>query len=111
MCPVHSSYSKSVKELDIDLHSFVWGKSKLPDQKELKTVLSLMQDPDYVVLVHCVAGVDRTGYAVARYRVLQQNWPLKKALREMRRFWHKKNIYDQRLEEEFEQKAPTIRGH
>lgn len=38
------------------------------------------------VLVHCSAGVNRTGAAVALYRVLFEGWPVADARAEMRRY-------------------------
>ncbi len=93
-----------VKELGIDLQTFAWSPAIAPDEKDIERVFSLMRDQNHVVLVFCGAGSDRTGYAVARYRILQQNWPLEKARNEMGKFWHKRNIFDELLEKEFSQK-------
>ena len=35
------------------------------------------------VLVHCQFGEDRTGIAVATYRIVEQDWPAEKAIAEM----------------------------
>ena len=40
------------------------------------------------VLVHCVAGAQRTGGVIAAYRLLVQHEPAETALAEMRRFGH-----------------------
>jgi protein tyrosine/serine phosphatase len=40
------------------------------------------------VLVHCVAGAQRTGGVIAAYRLLVQHEPSETALAEMRRFGH-----------------------
>jgi protein tyrosine/serine phosphatase len=96
-------YEQAAKELGIDLHIFIWS-STTPhtDPQEIEKVLALMCDQKHVVLVHCGAGADRTGYVVARYRILGQNWPLKEALKEMNGFWHsKENVYGKALEAEF----------
>jgi protein tyrosine/serine phosphatase len=95
---------ETVKELGIELHTFGWSSSSPPSSQEIEKVLYLMGNPNYIVLVHCAAGADRTGYAVARYRILKQNWPLGKALTEMRKFWHKRNVFDELLTKEFSQK-------
>jgi len=35
------------------------------------------------VLVHCAAGKDRTGYAIAMYRIVEQQWDAESAIEEM----------------------------
>jgi protein tyrosine phosphatase len=96
-------YEKVAEELSIDLHIFQWSSVGVaPDPQEIATVFSLMRDPQHVVLVHCGSGATRAGYVIARYRILEQNWPPEKASKEMSKFWHtKRNIYNTLLEEEF----------
>ena len=103
LCHAPLPYDKAAKKLDIDLHIFDWSSTKPPfDPQEIETVLALMRDPKHTVLVHCGAGAARSGYVIARYRILEHNWPLEKASKEMRKFWYtKKNDYDKLLEEEF----------
>ena len=41
-------------------------------------------DPNrWPVYVHCAAGKDRTGYAVATYRIVEQGWDADSAIEEM----------------------------
>jgi len=96
-------YEKVAKELGIDLHIFLWSSTRVPpDPQEIETVFALMRDPQHVVLVHCGSGATRAGYVIARYRILEQNWPLEKVRKEMSKFWHtKENVYDKLLAEEF----------
>jgi tyrosine-protein phosphatase SIW14 len=62
-----------------------------PDQGEfaqltmvMKTLDRLLQDPAaQPVFIHCAQGRDRTGYAVATYRRLFQDWSADDALEEM----------------------------
>src|SRR5205823_5124257 len=46
--------------------------------------LRVMDDPDsYPVLLHCRAGLHRTGILAALYRMEYEGWPLDSALREL----------------------------
>ncbi|MFW6132253.1 MAG: hypothetical protein ACOC8F_00035 [Planctomycetota bacterium] len=56
-----------------------------PPPDELRGVLDIFDD-DTPALVHCSAGVHRTGYAVGAYRVLRQGWSAERAREEMQRF-------------------------
>jgi len=76
------------RSVGITVHIFDWSTKRLPPQEEFEAVLTIMQN-DSPVLIHCEGGTDRTGYAVAAYRVLQQNWPPEKAVKEMEKYWHK----------------------
>jgi tyrosine-protein phosphatase SIW14 len=50
----------------------------------LETFLSVVRDPaNHPVLVHCHAGVHRTGLYVAFYRMEVEGWSKERALREM----------------------------
>lgn len=95
-------YEKVAEELGIDLHILKWSSTGVvPDPQEIETVFDLMRDPQHVVLVHCGSGATRTGYLIARYRILEQNWTLDEARKEINKFWHTKwNVYDTLLEEE-----------
>lgn len=96
-------YEQTARELDIDLHIFIWNSTTPPtDSREVEKILALMRDKKHVVLVHCGAGSARTGYVVALYRILYQNWPLEEAQKEMNKYWHQeRTIYDKVLQEEF----------
>lgn len=57
------------------------------DDDDLIKFLKVVTDPaNQPVFVHCRRGADRTGCAVAAYRIVEQGWPLEDALTEMRRF-------------------------
>lgn len=54
-----------------------------PDDPYLKFLEVASRPENQPILVHCSAGVQRTGGAVALFRVVQQAWPIEKALDEM----------------------------
>jgi tyrosine-protein phosphatase SIW14 len=57
------------------------------DQKDVIRFLKVVSDPaNQPVFVHCRRGADRTGCAVAAYRIVEQGWTPDDALAEMRRF-------------------------
>jgi len=54
------------------------------DIPEIQRFLRLMQKPElHPVYVHCLCGMDRTGVAVATYRVLYSGWTKEDAIKEM----------------------------
>ena len=55
-----------------------------PEEEDMVRFLEVLQDPaNWPVYVHCAQGRDRTGYAVATYRVVVQDWSADDALHEM----------------------------
>ncbi|MDC4224832.1 MAG: dual specificity protein phosphatase family protein [Candidatus Manganitrophus sp.] len=59
-----------------------------PEEAELVLFLTalerILKDPDSTpVFVHCAAGKDRTGYAMAAYRMVFENWTAEDAIHEM----------------------------
>jgi len=55
------------------------------DQYEL--ALSILRDTNRLpALVHCARGTHRTGALIASYRVLEQDWEIAEALREMKQY-------------------------
>jgi protein tyrosine phosphatase (PTP) superfamily phosphohydrolase (DUF442 family) len=60
-----------------------------PDEEDLVRFLSLVRNPEnQPVFVHCRQGADRTGWAVAGYRVVEQSWKPGDAFGEMKGFGH-----------------------
>jgi protein tyrosine/serine phosphatase len=56
-----------------------------PAERGIETFLRVMDDPtNYPVLVHCFAGVHRTGAMVAVYRIEYERWTNTEALAELR---------------------------
>lgn len=55
-----------------------------PEEEDLVKFLKLLKDEkNWPVFVHCAAGSDRTGYSVATYRIVEQNWTADDAIHEM----------------------------
>ncbi len=55
-----------------------------PEEEDLIKFLKVLKDEkNWPVFVHCAAGSDRTGYSVATYRIVEQNWPADEAIQEM----------------------------
>lgn len=55
-----------------------------PDEAQLVLFLKIIEDPkNWPVFVHCAEGRDRTGYSVAAYRMVVENWSVDDALHEM----------------------------
>lgn len=44
---------------------------RLPHREDLLKLIETLQNADYPILIHCKAGADRTGEAVAVYKLLQ----------------------------------------
>lgn len=80
---VHNDASK----LGINVITYDWSTRHLPRQKALRSVVDFADKHDGV-LIHCAGGADRTGYAVAFYRVWRQDWEPDKAVREMEKYRH-----------------------
>ena len=60
--------------------------------RDVKMLLDLF-DSNERVLVHCKAGRDRTGFVIASYRILRQNWPLPRAMEEMEAHGHARHAH------------------
>ena len=71
-------------ELGVQRHfHYLAGNGQGPDEPYLR-FLQIAQDPaNRPILVHCSAGVQRTGGAVALYRAVLQGWPIDRAVQEM----------------------------
>lgn len=86
--PVH----ESARRLGMRVTTYDWPSRKLPPWDELEALAARLGG-DEPVLVHCRSGSDRTGWALAVYRVLREGWTLERAEREMIRFGHEPERY------------------
>lgn len=74
--------SRGVKLVEFSLHPD--GTGPVNDYLE---VLGVLMSPDsHPVLVHCEAGVARTGAAIAVYRMAHDGWSMEEAVAELRTF-------------------------
>lgn len=71
-----------------------------PVVSNIQIYLDVLDRPEsYPILVHCNAGIHRTGAYTALYRIEKEGWPLERAMNEMRALG-----YD-RLDEELDIKT------
>jgi len=61
----------------------------LPRDRQIAMFLQLARDSaHHPVFVHCLHGADRTGVAIAAYRVVVEGWAVADAAAELRAFGH-----------------------
>ena len=76
----------AVKEAGMEYVSIPWH-CPFPKDKTFARFLKLMQEnPHKKVFVHCRLGDDRTGLAVATYRMAMEGWSADEAMKEMELF-------------------------
>jgi tyrosine-protein phosphatase SIW14 len=64
-----------------------WSGYKAPAEAQITAVLSLLNDNSaWPVFVHCRRGADRTGTAIACYRIQHYHWTNQQALAEAKTF-------------------------
>ena len=68
----------------------VWGadeKGEVPAEQNVEKFLDVMDDPrNHPVLIHCFAGVHRTGTMCAIFRMEYHRWPAERAINEMEQY-------------------------
>ncbi len=64
-----------------------WSDFKAPTDAQIAAVLALLNDSSgWPVFVHCRRGADRTGTAIACYRIAHDHWSNQQALAEAKTF-------------------------
>lgn len=64
-----------------------WSGYKAPAESQIGAVLTLLEDNSaWPVFVHCRRGADRTGTAIACYRIEHDHWTNQQALAEAKTF-------------------------
>ena len=70
----------------------------LPSAKKIASFLKVVEDPaNRPVFVHCWHGSDRTGLAIASYRIMVQGWNLDDAVDELHAFGFHHRVFPQIL--------------
>lgn len=69
-----------------------WDAARVTEA-EAEQFLAVLGEAQGPVFVHCLAGRDRTGLAVAAYRVRVQGWTLEAALRDLNAHGHNWVLY------------------
>ena len=83
----HSEHEKrAVEELGMEYVSIPWHCPLPSDAPFVKFLKVIEQNPDKKVFVHCRLGDDRTGMAIASYRMAEEGWTADEALKEMELF-------------------------
>jgi protein tyrosine phosphatase (PTP) superfamily phosphohydrolase (DUF442 family) len=83
----HSEHEqRAVEELGMEYISIPFH-CPFPSDKPFIRFLTIMeQNPNKKVFVHCRLGNDRTGMAIASYRIAEEGWSADEALKEMELF-------------------------
>lgn len=58
-----------------------------PEKEDMLLFLKVLEDQNnWPIFVHCAYGEDRTGYAIATYRIVEEGWSPEQAIKEMKSF-------------------------
>ena len=90
----HAAFERSwAFKKRIDLYEIILSEYWSPDPNILRHIAMSLKDCGKSVFIHCLHGHDRTGYAVAAYRMLVQGWTFEQAYDECKREGHKWLFY------------------
>jgi len=76
----------AVETLGMEYVSIPWHCPLPSDEPFVKFLKLIEKNPDKKIFVHCRLGDDRTGMAIASYRMAEEGWSAKEAMREMELF-------------------------
>ena len=83
----HSEHEqKAAEELGMQYVSIPWHCPFPSDEPFIKFLKLVEQNPDKKIFVHCRLGDDRTGMAIASYRIAEEGWSADEAMKEMELF-------------------------
>jgi protein-tyrosine phosphatase len=77
---------KQVNQLGMRYVSIPWHCPLPRDKPFAKFIKVIRENPGKKIFVHCRLGDDRTGMAVAAYRMSEEGWSAEEAMREMKKF-------------------------
>jgi protein tyrosine/serine phosphatase len=84
------------------------GASTPADRERIRALLT---DPHAApTLVHCAAGVNRTGLAVGLYRLHQEHWPLERVLAELQSFGFEDDLKHENLRQALTEESQAAAG-
>lgn len=82
---------KLVESLGLRYFNVPFERHGSPTDEQIEKVLSIIENSEGVVLVHCKYGSDRTGVVVAIYRIKHDGWTSEQAIKEAEKhgmkFW------------------------
>ncbi len=82
-----SSEANAVQRAGLHYVRMHWNGYKAPDDTQIAAVLALLNDSSqWPVFIHCRRGADRTGTAIACYRITHDHWSNQQALEEAKTF-------------------------
>jgi tyrosine-protein phosphatase SIW14 len=82
-----NSEANAVQHAGLHYIRMHWNGYKAPDDTQIAAVLALLNDSaQWPVFVHCRRGADRTGTAIACYRISHDHWSNQQALAEAKTF-------------------------
>ena len=82
-----SSEENAVQRAGMHYVRLPWSGYKAPADSQINAVLSLLNDnAAWPVFIHCRRGADRTGTAIACYRIVHDHWTNLEALAEAKSF-------------------------
>jgi tyrosine-protein phosphatase SIW14 len=74
-----------------------WGadeRGEVPAEQAVQEFLRVTEDPaNYPILVHCFAGIHRTGMMCAIFRMEYQHWQVDKAINEMKSYGYTQEYF------------------
>ena len=80
---------RAVEELGMEYVSIPWHCPFPSDSTFAKFLKVIEQNPGKKIFVHCRLGNDRTGMAIASYRMAEQGWSADEAMKEMKLFGYR----------------------
>jgi len=85
--PVTQAERDAARRLGVEWHNVPLPGNGASTPADRERLLALLTEPNAPpTLVHCAAGVNRTGLAVGLYRLRVQGWPLADVMKELHAF-------------------------